>query len=150
MIELEENPYERVYKIDSQLTQLNDQLKTITAKISSLEIQKEKCIKSANGAQSIGEYRLQVNRKTREMRKVIIDRIIELNPDLIFTGGKFVYKSVDIPDVDKDRYKQDALNHYEVGLTELDVMTGSKSNSLPYVDIDVKETVTYSVEKIEE
>jgi len=29
-------------------------------------------------------------------------------------------------------------------------MTGGKSNSLPYVDIDVKETVTYSVEKIED
>jgi len=150
MIELEENPYERVYKIDSQLTQLNEQLKSITAQIGALELKKEACIKSAKGAKSIGEYRLQANRKTREMRKVIIDRIIELNPDLIFTGGKFVYKSVEIPDVDKDRYKQDALTHYEVGLTELDVMTGGKSNSLPYVDIDVKETVTYSVEKIED
>lgn len=150
MIELEENPYERVYEIDSQLTQLNEQLKSITAQIGALELKKEAYIKSANGAKAIGEYRLQVNRKTREMRKVIIDRIIELNPDLIFTGGKFVYKSVDIPDIEKDRYKQDALKHYEVGLTELDVMTGSKSNSLPYVDIDVKETVTYSVEKIEE
>ena len=150
MIELEENPYERVYKIDSQLTQLHEQLKTITAQIGALELKKEACIKSANGAKAIGEYRLQVNRKTREMRKVILGRIIELNPDLIFTGGKFVYKSVDIPDIDKDRYKRDALTHYEVGLTELDVMTGGKSNSLPYVDIDVKETVTYSVEKIEE
>jgi len=150
MIELEENPYERVYEIDSQLTQLNEQLKSITAQIGALELKKEAYIKSANGAKAIGEYRLQVNRKTREMRKVVIERIIDLNPDLIFTGGKFVYKSVDIPDCDKDRYKQDALNHYEVGLTELDVMTGSKSNSLPYVDIDVKETVTYSVEKIEE
>ena len=150
MIELEENPYERVYEIDSQLTRLNEQLKSITAQIGALELKKEACIKSANGAKAIGEYRLQVNRKTREMRKVIIDRIIDLNPDLIFTGGKFVYKSVDISDVDKDRYKQDALNHYEVGLTELDVMTGGKSNSLPYVDIDVKETVTYSVEKIED
>ena len=149
MIELEGNPYERVYKIDSQLTQLNEQLKTITAQIGALELKKEACIKSANGAKAIGEYRLQVNRKTREMRKVIIDRIIDLNPDLIFTGGKFVYKAVEIPDVDKARYKRDALNHYEVGLTELDVMTGGKSNSLPYVDIDVKETVTYSVEKIE-
>ena len=150
MIELEENPYERVYEIDSQLTQLNEQLKFITAQIGALEHKKEAYIKSANGAKAIGEYRLQVNRKTREMRKVVIDRIIELNPDLIFTGGKFVYKSVDIPDVDKDRYKRDALNHYEVGLTELDVMTGGKSNSLPYVDIDVKETITYSVEKIED
>ena len=150
MIELEENPYERVYKIDSQLAQLNEQLKTITAQIGALELKKEACIKSANGAKAIGEYRLQVNRKTREMRKVIIDRIIDLNPDLIFTGGKFVYKAVEIPDVDKDRYKRDALTHYEVGLTELDVMTGGKSNSLPYVDIDVKETVIYSVEKIED
>ena len=150
MNELEENPYERVYKIDSQLTQLNEQLKTITAQIGALELKKEACIKSANGAKAIGEYRLRVNRKTREMRKVIIDRIIDLNPDLIFTGGKFVYKSVEIPDVDKDRYKQDALTHYDVGLTELDVMTGGKSNSLPYVDIDVKETITYSVEKIED
>ena len=150
MIELEENPYERVYEIDSQLTQLNEQLKSITAQIGALELKKEAYIKSANRAKAIGEYRLQVNRKTREMRKVVIDRIIDLNPDLIFTGGKFVYKAVEIPDVDKDRYKQDALNHYEVGLTELDVMTGGKSNSLPYVDIDVKETVTYSVEKIED
>ena len=40
MIELEENPYERVYKIDSQLTQLNEQLKTITAQIGALELKK--------------------------------------------------------------------------------------------------------------
>ena len=150
MIELEENPYERVYKIDSQLNQLNDQLKTITAKISSLEIQKEQCIKSANGERRVSGIPVTGLTQDSGNAEVIIDRIIELNPDLIFSGVKFVYKSFDIPDIDKDRYKQDALNHYEVGLTELDVMTGSKSNSLPYVDIDVKETVTYSVEKIEE
>ena len=40
MIELEENPYERVYKIDSQLTQLNEQLKTIHPQIGALELKK--------------------------------------------------------------------------------------------------------------
>ena len=55
MIELEENPYERVYKIDSQLTQLNEQLKTITAQIGALELKK-------GGVYQVGKRRGEGNR----------------------------------------------------------------------------------------
>ena len=56
MIELEENPYERVYKIDSQLTQLNEQLKTITAQIGALELKKGGVYQvGKRGAKAIGE-----------------------------------------------------------------------------------------------
>ena len=90
----------------------------------------------------------------REVEQCVIDKIKTLSPEILFKSGKYVMPAVDIEWTEEQREKYlqnyDYNKHYQIGLTELDTAVGGKKNSAPYVDIDIKETILNTVEKIDE
>lgn len=148
---MSKNPYEEAHGLLREQSEIVEKINALTARNVELTAKIESLIASAQGAQSIGKYRLITQRKTRETRTVIIDKIKEYSPELLFKAGKYTIPAVDVEWTDeKKRAYLESYNygrHYQIGLSELDVAVGGKKNSAPYVDIDIKETLTYSVEK---
>jgi len=148
------NPYQEAYELIAEQTEVSAKLNILTARNNELTAKIESLIASAQGEKIIDGYRLVSQRKTRETRTVIIDKIKTLSPEILFKSGKYVMPAVDIEWTEEQREKYlqnyDYDKHYQIGLTELDTVVGGKKNSAPYVDIDIKETILNTVEKIDE